>query len=371
MLRILHIDTELTWRGGENQLRLLLEGLAREPGVECHVAVRPGSAAAARLAPLARVVEIPMRGGFSPRAALRLAAYCREHAIDVIDAHTSNGHGLALLAKLVAPAPRLVVHRRVDYAPGRSVANRLKYLTPKVDRFVAISDAIRRVLLDYGVPDARISVARSAVPPGPHAAFDRAGEKADLARAFSLDPSLPFFGNASALTEQKGHDVLLRAARRLKDRGVRFHGFIAGDGHLRDALERQRMDLGLEHDVTLLGFIEEVPRLLSAIDVLCVPSNFEGLGTILLDGAHAGACIVATAVGGIPEIVRHDATGLLSLVGDDAALAANLERALGDPALRARLAAAARAHVEAAFSVDAMVAGNLSVYRALTGAEPP
>lgn len=363
-MRVLHIDTEMTWRGGENQLRLLLEGLA-QTDAECHVAVRPGSAAATRLKGLGRMLELPMRGGGDLRAGWKLARYCRAEKIQLIDAHTSNGHALGLLAKLFAPELRLVVHRRVDFAPKGDFLNRRKYLSPKVDRYVAISGAIRDVLVAYGVPDARISVVRSATKPDAFRGFSHDEEKAKLARTFSLDPGLVFLGNASALTAQKGYETLIAAAKLLKDQGTPFHCFIAGDGELAGKLEKLRADLGLEHDVTFLGFIDEVPRFLTALDILAIPSNFEGLGTVILDAIHAGLAVAGSRVGGIPEIIKHGETGLLSEVGDAAGHAANLATLILDREKRAALNAAARAHVQREFSVGAMVGGNLDVYKEL------
>jgi glycosyltransferase involved in cell wall biosynthesis len=352
-VRILHIDTELTWRGGENQLRLLLAGLAKA-GAESFIAVRPGSAAATRLTPLGQVATLPMRGGFDPGAALALRRLCRDHAIDVIDAHTSNAHSLALLATLGAPRVRLVVHRRVDYVPSSGLLNRRKYLTPRVDRYVAISAAIKGVLTAYGVPEGRVAVVKSAIDTSGYHDSARPSARAALAQAYGVDPAVAFLGNASALTAQKGYEVLIDAAAELKNRGVPFHLFIAGEGELTSKLERQRADLGLEHHVTFLGFIQDVPGFLSGLDVLAVPSNYEGLGTIILEGTGAGLPVVATRVGGIPEIITHGKTGLLSDVGDAHQLAANLALAIGDPELRRRLNEAARAHVAREFSVDAM-----------------
>lgn len=364
-LRVLHLDTELTWRGGENQLRLLLEGL-RAKGVDCHVAVRPGSVAATRLAPLCKLITVPMRGGFDPLAAWRIARYCRLQQIQVIDTHTGNAHALGLLIKRFYPVVKLVVHRRVDFRPGGGWAHRRKYLSPLIDRYIAISSAIKDVLIEYGVPASRIAVVKSAVPTGGYAQFDKVKEKAALGHAYGIDPSLTFIGNASALTAQKGHETLIDAAKRLKDDGVPFHVFIAGDGDLTSPLEIQRAKLGLEHDVTFLGFIDKVPPFLAALDILAVPSRFEGLGTVLLDGLSAGLAVAASRVGGIPEVIRHQETGLLSAVDNDQELAANLRILINDPSLRARLNASGQTLVAREFSVEAMVDGNFKAYTELT-----
>ena len=106
-MRILHIDTEMTWRGGENQIRYLLEGL-KATDIESDVAVRPGSAAAERLATTAPIVSCQMRGGVDPRAAWHLARHCREHDVRLIDAHTSNAHSLGLMIKALYSKPKQI-----------------------------------------------------------------------------------------------------------------------------------------------------------------------------------------------------------------------------------------------------------------------
>jgi glycosyltransferase involved in cell wall biosynthesis len=363
MIKVLHIDTELTWRGGENQILHLVSGSKQD--AEHHIAVRPGSIAGKRFAGVCPVIPVEMRGGFAPVAAWKLAAYCRRHEIGVIDAHTSNAHSLGILIRGFYPQVKLVVHRRVDYAPGSDFINRKKYLSPKVDRYVAISRAIKNVLVTYGVPADRISVVRSAVDLTKYNQFDRTAEKNKLAATFSLSPELTFIGNASAFTEQKGYDTLITACKIMKDRGVPFHAFLAGDGHLMNQMEKLRADLGLEHDVTFLGFIEDVPRFLSSLDILAVSSRFEGLGTVILDGIGAGLAVVASDVGGIPEMIMHDKTGLLAPVGDAPAFAGGLAALIADRDRREKLQTAARRHIEEEFSVDAMIKGNLSVYRDL------
>ncbi|MBM4251331.1 MAG: glycosyltransferase family 4 protein [Deltaproteobacteria bacterium] len=363
-MRILHIDTELTWRGGENQLRLLLNGL-KGTDLENHVALRPGSLAIERLRGLAQQIVLPMRGGFDLFAARQLANYCKSKKIDIIDAHTSNGHAMGLLLRHFCPGTRLVVHRRVDYAPHRGLLNRRKYLSPKVDRYVAISHAIANVLTQYGVPAARLEVVRSAIDPAIYEHIDAVQARRELTQSFGLDFGTMLIGNASALTDQKGYEVLLDAAAILKRQGENFHVFIAGDGPLMSDLECQRQTLGLAHHVTFLGFIKEVPTFLRALDILAVPSHFEGLGTILLDGLAAGLAVAATAVGGIPEVIMPEVTGLLSADGDADGLALNLTRLLHEHDLRKRLNAAGRAHIDAEFSVGAMIAGNLDVYQKL------
>ena len=360
-MRVLHIDSEKTWRGGENQVRLLVEGLKKK-GVESHLIAPPDSAVLQRLSEHARCYGVPMSSGADPVAAYRIGSYCRRHRIDVIDAQSAKAHSLALLSQFFCSHPGLVVHRRVDYLPGANPASRLKYFSRKVDRYVAISQAIGRILLDYGLPQDRVTVVPSAVDPSRFQQIDRLVARRELLECFNLPPDTVLIGNASALTEQKGYEVLLESLARLGRYFDRFHCLIAGDGHLASSLQRQAADLGLGQRLTFLGWIEHVDELLAGLDVLAMPSNYEGLGTLILDGIYAGCCVVATSVGGIPEMIVDGQGGLLSPKGDAQSFAEHLHRVCRSEALRIQFNEFARRHVAERFSLEAMVAGNLQVY---------
>lgn len=367
-MKVLHIDTEMSWRGGENQIRLLLEH-AQDKGVEWHLAAPVGSQAILRMERFAKTCAVPMKGLAQLSAARSLADYCRREKIDLIDCQTSRAHQLGLLIKYLVPGVKLVVHRRVDFAPGASIFNRFKYINQKIDRYVAISQAIGDILIDYGVPREKIAVVRSAVDSSPFQGHDRNAARAKLEKELGLDlpASTPIIGNVAYLTEQKGHETLVRALGKLEERNIPFFAFIAGDGELRAKNEALAKELKIEAKLRFLGIRQDVPELLAASDIFAMSSNDEGLGTSLLDAAHSGACLVATSVGGIPEIILHRQTGLLSPARDGSAFANNLAEVILDPNLRQTLAKAAREHVERLFSLSSMVEGNLKIYRQLTG----
>lgn len=363
-IKVLHLDTEMTWRGGENQIRLLMEGL-RDFAVENFLLAPPESQAAQRLQTLASTRTASVRGLSIFNTAAAVLDWVREEGIQILDAHTSRAHQLGLLVKMRCPKVHLVVHRRVDYVPGSSWLNRWKYLTPKVSRYVAISQAIADGLIQYGIPPKRVAVVKSAVDPSPFRVLDRQQCRLQIAAELKLDPNLPWIVNAAYLTPQKGHETLLKALNRLKHQKIPFVCLIAGDGELRESLDNLHRQLNLGDSVRFLGIRSDVPALLKASDILAMPSNYEGLGTTLLDAIYAGLCPVATAVGGIPEIVINGKTGLLSPVGDDAAHAENLRRVIGDASLRQQLVKNAQQHAEEHFSLKAMVMGNLHVYQSV------
>lgn len=362
-LKVLHVASEKTWRGGENQIKLLMEGmqakgytpfLAADPDSE--ILRRLGSKFPSIAAPMARIAWIV--------AVLKLDRFCRRNGITTIDAHSSKAHDIGLGLVALDHNRKLVVHRRVDYPVGKPGAP-FKYRSAMVSKYVAISGAIAKVLESAGIAPERIVTVRSAVETTPHENINCDEARKAMRNLLGLKPDTMLFGNTSALSEQKGYGYLMEACGLLRDQGLDFHCVIAGDGPLRDRLEAQRIALQLEHHVSFLGFINEVPEFLAALDVFVMPSIDEGLGTAALDACHAGCAIIVSEVGGLPEIISHEQSGLLVPPRNPVALAAAMARMARDSGLRERLSFAGKTHVRKEFSVGAMVDGNLSVYQAL------
>lgn len=345
---------------------LLLREAPRFSPVEFYLATPTNSIAAERIQPplVKETITLPMKGLQLWRSARVLADLVRREGIQVLDAQTSRAHNLALIIKRRVPEVKLIVHRRVDYTPNTGWWSRRKYMSRAVDQYVAISGAIRDVLVRYGIEKRNITVVRSAVA-NINEGISRTAARDALAAELNWPKDAVWIASVAYLTDQKGHDVLLRGLRRLKESGVKFVCFIAGDGPLRESLEQLQRQLGLTLNVKFLGIRKDVPQLLAAADILAMPSNYEGLGTTILDAVHSGCSIVATEVGGIPEIIRHKESGWLSPVGDWDVLAENLREASLRPDLRAQYHAIAIEHVKREFSLEKMVKGNLAVYESV------
>ena len=139
---------------------------------------------------------------------------------------------------------------------------------------------------------------------------------------------------------------------------------LAGDGELHEEFKSLAQELSVDSQrLIFLGLRQDVPNLLCAADLLAFPSNFEGLGTSVLDAIHGGCAVAATKVGGIPEMIHHGETGLLSEVGDANGHCQNLNQLLDSQDLQKDLANAAKALIDREFSVESMVRGNLQVYQ--------
>lgn len=362
MIKILHLNTEKGWRGGENQMRLLIEGMLGNSNFENHVAALANEECFQRFKPICPTVGIKSRFSFNILQAKKIASYCREQQIQILDAHTARTHTLACLIKMFYPSLKLVVHRRVDNHPGKSFLTRRKYYSKKIDSFVAISSAIKKILINIGVQDNKVVVIKSAVPNEPYLKLNKKEEKDKWAKKWNINPDIPWFGNASAIAHQKAYDVLIKAVDILNSKKVNFHCLIAGNGPQEKEIKTLVNHLQLEDKVTFVGFTNEVPSFLSALNILTVPSNNEGLGTIILEGIHAGCAVVASEIGGIPEMIKNKKTGLLIPCGSFKDLAIAIEELIDSPTSRMQYIQNAKELAEKEFSVKAMVNGNIQNY---------
>jgi glycosyltransferase involved in cell wall biosynthesis len=355
-----HVDTAQTWRGGQHQVLLTVTGLCERGDPAVLVAHQSGELRR-RSAEGLRTIPLNVASEFDVQAGWRLHRILRTIAPDVV--HLHDPMGVALIAMALSlqprlrPRPLIVASRRVDFHLKRNAFSRWKYR--HIDVFIAVSEVIRRMLVEDGIPADRIEVVHDGVPIG---AIDKT-EAADVHKALWLPHGAPVIGNVAALTGHKGQKDLVAAAARVVREVPDARFVILGEGELRAPLEAQVKSLGLERHVFLPGFRPDALALQKSFDIFVMSSITEGLGSAMLDAMACGTPIVGTLAGGIPEAITHEHTGLLVRPHHPEELAAAIVRLLRDPALRDRLATAARTHVATAFSVDRMVDQTLAVYR--------
>ncbi len=356
-MTVLHLDTGRTWRGGQQQVLYLHQGLL-DRGVDSVLACTRGGQllrrARARGLPVA---GLPLRGEWDLASAWAVGRLARRAGARVIHAHSSHAVTLAALARLFAPGAAVVATRRVDFLPGAGPFHRWKYGRP--DRWIAISRAIREILARYGVSGARLRVVASGVDP----ARARPGAGAAFRTELGLAPDAYLVGNVAHLADHKGQGYLVEAAPRVLAACPRARFVIVGEGELEADLRRQADALDLGDRLVFTGFRDDVPAVLDGLDLFVLSSHLEGLGTIVLDALAACTPVVATRTGGVPDAIDHGVHGLLVPPRDPGALAGAILEMAADPIRAAELARTGRERVLREFSVDAMVEGNLAVYR--------
>lgn len=364
----LHIDTARTWRGGQNQVLLTVNGL-REIGHRAALVAHPDGALQARADEGLELIPVAPRTEMDLSAAWRLSRVVKRLKPDVLHAHDPHAVAMAALALSMgagtnAPhgrSPALVASRRVDFHLKLNSFSRWKYR--QVDCFIAASEAIRKMLVADGIPASRTVTVHEGIDLE-HVA---AAPPVNIHEAFWLPHHAPVVGNIAALVPHKGQRYLVEAAR-LAVREVPDARFvILGEGELREHLERQVHEFHLEKHVFLPGFREDVLGCLKSFDIFVMCSVTEGLGTSLLDAMACGKPVVATRTGGIPEVVDDGVTGVLAPVRDAHALAEAIVGLLKDSERRAQMGEAGLARVRERFTVERMVRATAGVYRRLAG----
>lgn len=361
-MKILHLETGRHLYGGALQVRYLMQGLARLGHQNVLVCDRRSPLAQTE-PEVARVYPVQARGDLDLTLIPHVLRVLRRERADLLHLHSRRGADvLGGLAGRLGRRPVLLTRRVDNPEPARLAP--VKYAL--FDHVVAISRGIVGVLESAGVAPERISCVPSAVDTD---LYRPQRDRAWLTAAVGIPPQQPLIGMVAQLIPRKGHRHLLAALPAVFARHPAAQVVLLGRGPLQGTLQAAIDARGWRGRVHLLGFRDDLPRLLPCLDLLVHPAEREGLGVSLLQAAACGVPIVASAAGGMPEAVRDN--GLLVPPADVPALAHAITRLLDDPARRARMGVAGRRLMEQAFSVAAMVAGNVAVYQRLLAQPAP
>ncbi|MFN8619362.1 MAG: glycosyltransferase [Chloroflexota bacterium] len=306
---------------------------------------------------------------FGARVAGRVATYvrlCRAERYDIVDAWLYLQYALSALVRPVAAMPVLLAGRRSlsGFKEGFGLVERTidQIATRSVDRFVANSQAVAEdVVAREGIRRRRIRVIRNGVViPPERDAVRRAAAREML----GVPADAPVVGCVGTFKKGKGQDRVLEVMDIVWSTIPDAWIVLVGDGPTRAALEAVVAERG-QRRVRFTGILPDARDAYDGFDALVSASDAEGLPNVVLEAAAAGLPVVATDAGGTREIIIDGVTGVLVPVADGPALAAGLIRVLLDPALAARLGAAARGHAEKAFGIDRFVSETAALYEEL------
>lgn len=232
------------------------------------------------------------------------------------------------------------------------------------DRVIAVSDAVRGHLIhDWGLKDAQIRVVTHGMEFAPVARQN--GTAAAARKEWGIPAQALLMGALGRLSPVKGFDVLIRALSLIKNEAPPIYLVIAGDGDERARLESAVREESLEGRVKFIPSIDETAPFLKAVDIFCAPSRQEGFGLSILEAMGAGAPVIASRIGGIPGMVRHEDTGLLVEPENPEELSRAILRLAGDEALRHRLSETAGRLVRDRYSAEEMTRKTRAVYEEL------
>lgn len=363
-LTVLHVDSAREYRGGQNQARLLMAGLARRDGVRQALIAKAGSRLAEAARDLGvRVHAVPWRGAVDARA-LRALRSAFAEGWSMVHAHDGHAVQSVLLARALAGGGSPVLAaRRVEFNPARP------FVWQRSDLIVAVSDRVRDVLVAAGIDRRRVEVVRSGIDP--RAVEPRPGATSAAGLRMTAEVSedgLLLVAAVGALTPEKGHATFVRASAELAPRHPEVRFAVFGEGPERPRLEALIRAHDLEEQFRLPGEFPEAARALGGIDIFVMPSRREGLGSACIEAMLAGRPIVATGAGGLAELAVDGAFRPVP-PEDPVALCAEIGRLIIDPAARQAAGAAARRAADG-FTADRMVEGTLRCYRAVAWSHP-
>jgi glycosyltransferase involved in cell wall biosynthesis len=354
-MKIAQIISALNCGGAERQLLWLCEGLRRH-GCDVVVAsVKPGGPMTRAFLDRAFAVqEFGLRGAVDARVYYGIRAWLKKEAPDIVHTHLFKADVYGGLAAQSLKIPVISSKRNEDqYLRNPLAAWLARRVAGRCARVVAISEAVHAFLLrEAHFKESWLEVIRIGIPLTTNTIVDRS------------DSTILRFGVAARLEEQKGHSLLLKALSAARPKLPPFRLSIYGEGSLENELKEQAAALQLQEQVRFCGFTLSREEIFSEVDVLLLPSLWEGAGTVLLEGMMHGIPIIASRAGGIPEYVSEDC-GLLFPSGDADALAEALLKMASDSGMRKQFSEKCRERVKL-FNFENTLASHLRLYKQTT-----
>ncbi|MBX7258307.1 MAG: glycosyltransferase family 4 protein [Candidatus Hydrogenedentes bacterium] len=376
-IRVAHVITRLC-KGGAQENTFHTVRLAHRDRYEVDLISGPTQGAEGSIEDAVRdagidILRVPnlvreVRPAQDVRAYRNLLELFRARRYDIVHTHTSKAGYLGRLAAARARVPIIVhtPHGHIFFGYFNTILTAVftlmeRHAARHSDKLIALTPRGIREHLEQGVgrPEQWTSIF-SGIDLHP---FEDAVRRRDATRAkLEIPEDAIVIGGVGRLEPIKGFSYFIAAARIVAQRVPQAHFIVVGDGSMADELRRAGADLGSR--LRFLGLRKDVPNLMAAMDVFVAPSVNEGMGRVLVEAAAAGVPSVASAVGGVPDIVRDGETGFLVPPKDANALAEAILRLTSDVSLRARIGAEARAHAQG-FSLDRMVTEIETLYEKL------
>lgn len=301
------------------------------------------------------------RGKWDPRALSDLVVMIKKHDINLIHAAGMKGILLGRAAGRIC-GRKFIMHLHDTSVPGPTFRCLHRVMAGWTDRCLAISKAVGELARkEFGLRPEQVRVLYNGIDLD-KVANPSAGARERIRREFAIPENTPVVGVVGRLSPEKGQEVLLRGWPLLLKTHPQAVLLLAGEGPTRRTCENIAAELGVAHAVRFCGHRGDIPDILAAVDVLAIPSLKEGLSFSAIEAMAAGRPVAAFRVGGLPELISHEQTGLLVSEQDVEGLVDQVRRLLDDQSLAARIVAIARAF-SSKFSVTGHVESLLGIYQ--------
>ena len=355
-MRVLHVDTEKRVRGGEIQLLFLVEGLKKR-GVYSAVACRKGSDLE-KVCNEKKIDVYPLIGNQIVDAVFLVKV---AKNFDIVHAHTAKALNICAFSKVFHRKP-VVFTRGCDFPPRKNFFTKKKY--ELTDAVVVVAKKIKPSLEKY--VSSNIKLIYPCIPDEVQNFVD--WKKAETFRNKFKNKKI--IGTASALEPEKNISNLIKSAKILLKKRKDIVFVVFGEGSLRRELEKMIKNYGIEENFFLEGFKKDIHNYVKSLDVFVLSSDSEGFGSALLFPMILKVPVVATDVGGIPEVVIHKKTGILVERRNPQELAGAIEELLENQELRRTLTENAFKHVKENFVCSKTTSSYLKLYEEVLSRYP-
>jgi glycosyltransferase involved in cell wall biosynthesis len=356
MLSFLFIDSERIWRGGQAQLFTLIQRL-HQRGHKIHLVCFPGTSLEARAKNLGvSIYPIAIWSEAGLISFWRLISILRSVNPDILAFNTPKPIFIGNLASRFARVGARIIFRRVSFPLHNRHISRIKY-TWGIDSVIAISGSITSQLLECGIPASLVKIIYEGID------LSLYPKQPELDRPPPTKPVT--VGTVSSLSHEKGLSYLIEAASLIPHVNGRVRFVIVGEGHFRIKLEELVRKKGLDKCVQFLGFRTDIQALLKDFDLFVLPSLSEGLSSAIMEAMASSLPVIASKVGGIPELVQHGDNGLLVPPGDPESLARAIMQLMENPETLRQMGIRGRKRVEEKFTRDRKVMETEELCRTL------
>jgi glycosyltransferase involved in cell wall biosynthesis len=355
---ILHLNSEKTWRGGEQQMAYLTE-TCKEQGIKSILGFPNSNEKLNEFCGKHEFESLHLPfGGTQLLASLKLLFWLKKNKVALIHTHTAKAHTVAVWANILGARTPVIVSKRTDF----KVKSPYKFHHKCVKAILCVSKMIEKITRE-GMHPKKKDLVRT-VHSGINLDRFECAQQLSLKKDFDIPEDKILIGNCSAIADHKDYQTFVDTAQILNETHPdKFHFIIIGKGpdekKIKDYVDLKH----LQNRITFTGFIANLQCYLKSLDIFLMTSKEEGLGTSLLDAMVCEIPIVSTNAGGIPEIVIHEQTGLLAKIKDPNALSDNILRLINDDSLKAKVIKNAKEQVLKSYSKEHTAEKTIAVYK--------
>jgi len=358
---VLHLDTEHSWRGGQQQAAYLLENLFLK-GFHTKLICQPrsefGKFCERKELPYK---EIKMHNEADISAGYKVARICKNHKYRILHLHSAHALSIGIWAKVFFRDLILIGVRRVDFHLKNRISKKLKYNSRWMNRIVCISNGIAKVMKEDGIDPEKLITIHSGI--NIHK-FDND----IIERNFRRDNNIPekdiIVGTIAAFVGHKDYPNLIRAAKLVLSKNSNISFVALGSGKLEDEMKEMAKKLNISDRFHFLGFRKNIGSIIKNFSIFVMPSRWEGLGTSILDAQSVGLPVIGTKTGGIPEAVEHNVNGLIVPSADSQKLSEAIIKLAENEELRKEFSKMAMISVMK-FDITETVNKNIELYKEL------